>query len=142
MLYEVITVDKVIDVNADDQTIESVLNEIFKGEAVKYVVMDRQIIITPDSEAIIGGSQQVQITGVVTDTNGQPLPGVTVLIKGTTNGTITDFDGKYSIARITSYNVCYTKLLRLDGIRQDTWPYPDKNMMAEWMKRVLEEYLV
>lgn len=28
----------------------------------------------------------------------------------------------------------------LEGIRQDTWPYPDKNMMAEWTKKVLEEY--
>ncbi len=28
----------------------------------------------------------------------------------------------------------------LEGIRQDTWPYPDKNMMADWTKRLLEEY--
>lgn len=37
------------------------------------------------------------VTGVVTDTNGEALPGVTVLLKGTRNGTQTDFDGKYTI---------------------------------------------
>lgn len=37
------------------------------------------------------------VTGVVTDASGNPLPGVTVQVKGTTNGTQTDFDGRYSI---------------------------------------------
>ncbi|NJK86131.1 MAG: hypothetical protein HC906_09335 [Bacteroidales bacterium] len=37
------------------------------------------------------------ITGVVKDENGQPLPGVNVMVKGTTNGTITDVDGLFSI---------------------------------------------
>jgi len=41
-------------------------------------------------------AQEKTITGVVTE-SGQPLPGVTVLVKGTSNGTETDFDGKYSI---------------------------------------------
>jgi len=41
-------------------------------------------------------AQEKTITGVVTE-NGMPLPGVSVVVKGTTNGTQTDFDGKYSI---------------------------------------------
>ncbi|MEE3999289.1 von Willebrand factor type A domain-containing protein [Tenacibaculum sp. FZY0031] len=41
-------------------------------------------------------AQQRTITGVVSDESG-PLPGVTIVVKGTTNGTETDFDGKYSI---------------------------------------------
>ncbi len=42
-------------------------------------------------------AQQKTISGIVSDENGQPLPGATVLVKGTTTGTQTDFDGKYSI---------------------------------------------
>ena len=42
-------------------------------------------------------AQQQTITGTVTDSDGLPLPGVNVLIKGTTDGTQTDFDGNYSI---------------------------------------------
>ena len=44
--------------------------------------------------------QQSTITGTVTDTNGEPLPGVTVLVTGTTNGTITNVDGLYSIGNV------------------------------------------
>ena len=42
-------------------------------------------------------AQSLTVTGVVSDTNGAPLPGVNVVEKGTTNGTSTDFDGNYSI---------------------------------------------
>lgn len=42
-------------------------------------------------------AQEIQITGTVTDNDGEPLPGVTVVEKGTTSGTITDIDGNYSI---------------------------------------------
>ncbi|WP_163707385.1 glycoside hydrolase family 13 protein [Mangrovibacterium lignilyticum] len=37
-------------------------------------------------------------------------------------------------------SIWWIESIGLDGIRQDTWPYPDKNMMAEWTKRVLDEY--
>ncbi|WP_372775880.1 alpha-amylase family glycosyl hydrolase, partial [Mangrovibacterium sp.] len=37
-------------------------------------------------------------------------------------------------------SIWWIEYVGLDGIRQDTWPYPDKQMMAEWTKRVLEEY--
>ena len=47
---------------------------------------------------ISSAKQERKISGSVVDTNGLPLVGVTVVIKGTTNGTATDFDGKYSIA--------------------------------------------
>jgi TonB-linked SusC/RagA family outer membrane protein len=45
----------------------------------------------------VGYAQQKTVTGLVTDDTGQPLPGVTVLVKKTTRGTQTDLDGRYSI---------------------------------------------
>jgi len=47
------------------------------------------------------GQQQDSISGMVTDNSGEPLPGVTVLIKGTINGTTTNIDGHYSISNIS-----------------------------------------
>ncbi|MGB7394771.1 MAG: SusC/RagA family TonB-linked outer membrane protein, partial [Pricia sp.] len=47
--------------------------------------------------ALVSYGQATTITGTVSDQNGQPLPGVNVLVKGTTSGTQTDFDGNYSI---------------------------------------------
>nr|WP_319509564.1 TonB-dependent receptor [uncultured Draconibacterium sp.] len=45
--------------------------------------------------------QQKSVSGTVSDDTGQPLPGVTVIIKGTTNGTVTNIDGNYSIPNIS-----------------------------------------
>src|SRR5690606_16241028 len=47
-------------------------------------------------------AQTNTITGLVTDDSGMPLPGVTVLVEGTTNGTNTDFDGNYAIGNVLS----------------------------------------
>lgn len=49
-------------------------------------------------DVAMGIDQQLQITGVVKDTNGEPMIGVTVMVKGTGTGTITDIDGKYSVS--------------------------------------------
>tara|TARA_R110002051_G_scaffold100879_3_gene171331 strand:- start:16845 stop:19874 length:3030 start_codon:yes stop_codon:yes gene_type:complete len=57
------------------------------------------ILVTLLSQAAI--SQKKTITGNVTDDAGMPLPGVNVLLKGTTTGTQTDFDGNYSISAAT-----------------------------------------
>ena len=45
-----------------------------------------------------GVAQSGNISGMVTDQNGVPLPGVNIVVEGTTNGTQSDFDGKYSIS--------------------------------------------
>lgn len=50
------------------------------------------------SESTDSQQQANKVTGKVTDTNGEPLPGVTVTVKGTTQGTISDFDGNYSLS--------------------------------------------
>src|SRR5690606_38236640 len=49
-------------------------------------------------------AQNQNVSGVVSDQMG-PLPGVTVIVSGTTIGTTTDFDGKYSLSNVPSYGV-------------------------------------
>lgn len=46
---------------------------------------------------MVGFSQQKVVSGNVTDENGLPLPGATIIEQGTTNDTTTDFDGNYSL---------------------------------------------
>ena len=55
-------------------------------------VKDNLIVVTPERE----GSQTIVVTGTVSDANG-PLPGVSVRIKGTTSGTATDMNGRFSL---------------------------------------------
>ncbi len=55
-------------------------------------------------------AQEIMVTGVVTDTNGSPLPGVNVVEKGTSNGTSTDFDGNYTISLPNSATIVFSSL--------------------------------
>src|SRR5690606_32877960 len=53
-------------------------------------------------------AQEKTISGTVTDQDGLPLPGVNILVQGTTNGTQTDFDGNYTINASTGQNLVFT----------------------------------
>ena len=50
-------------------------------------------------------AQQYEVRGTVTDLKGEPIIGANVLVKGTTNGVITDIDGNYSISSVESSSV-------------------------------------
>ena len=60
----------------------------------KNVILIKQIEVT---ESIKKKEQELQISGLVVDKDGSPLPGASVLEKGTINGTVTDFDGNFSL---------------------------------------------
>ncbi|MFT3739254.1 MAG: SusC/RagA family TonB-linked outer membrane protein [Breznakibacter sp.] len=79
-----------------DSNIFEVLNGLFRNRNITYTVEGRQIILTRADEAV-NQLQSRPVTGVVTDSSGEPLPGVSVVVKGTTTGTITGIDGKFSI---------------------------------------------
>jgi TonB-linked SusC/RagA family outer membrane protein len=95
---KLINVQQKVNIEADQESIKDILDEILSKD-MKYVVYDRQIIITPSTgNANYELFQQKNITGVVKDKDGNPLPGVNVLVSGTTVGAITDIGGNYSIA--------------------------------------------
>lgn len=48
----------------------------------------------------VANAQQRNVQGMVTDPNGEPIIGASVVVKGTTNGTITDFDGKFTLSNV------------------------------------------
>lgn len=88
-----------ISVNADNETVEEVLNTIFRNTGLTYTVKGNMIVVKKQElQAQQQAVRSIKITGKVTDVQGEPLPGVTILIKGTTLGTTTDVDGNYSIS--------------------------------------------
>ncbi|WP_347840586.1 TonB-dependent receptor [uncultured Draconibacterium sp.] len=99
---KLVDVSREVSVTAKNQKIDAVLNELFAGTDVSYTVKDRFILLTTPE---VGGAdaaaqQQNTISGTITDEAGQPLPGVTVIVKGTTHGTVTGADGKYTLTEI------------------------------------------
>lgn len=110
---KLVDVERKISMKTKNKKINSILSDLFAEANVNFLVMDRQIILTPVqvSEKPIGDvpnrlagkisasleSQQNVVTGKVTDPDGNPLPGVNILIKGTITGTITDTDGNYRL---------------------------------------------
>lgn len=96
---KLIDANRKVTINVKDQGIEDVLKSLFAGTDVGYSIVDRKIILSP--KEVPGTTQQQKtVTGKVDDTTGSPLPGVSVVVKGTTNGTITDSNGKYTLSNI------------------------------------------
>ncbi len=99
-----IDVEKTVSGSFRNKLITDILDEVGKDADFSYEVMGRQIILTPaepTNETVLI-QQQNSISGVVSDKGGVPMPGVTVVVKGTSIGTITNPDGRYSISNLQS----------------------------------------
>ncbi len=103
-----VDVNRKVDVNVTNQTIDVVLDQMFNGTKNYYQIKNRQIAILEKGSTefpMMSNEREFEqqshsVSGKVTDSTGAPLPGVSVAVKGTTNGTITDADGKYSLAKV------------------------------------------
>lgn len=95
----VIDVEKKISIESENELITSILDKLFEGTNVIYKINDRQIALTATSVSSVM-QQQKSISGKVTDSSGAGLPGVSVVVKGTTTGVISDMEGKYTIAKV------------------------------------------
>ena len=94
---KLVDVTRKVDIEADQKPIGDILADIFKDD-IRFIVYDRQIILTQnEANPVSLAPQQQKISGIVTDKNGSPLPGVNVIATGTTQGTITNVGGRYSI---------------------------------------------
>lgn len=96
---KLVDVERKINVNVDNQSINDVLRDLFSDSNIKYEIENRQILLS-NMNSGLGSQQQKSISGKVVDSSGGSLPGVSVVVKGTTSGTITDADGKYSLTNV------------------------------------------
>jgi TonB-linked SusC/RagA family outer membrane protein len=95
-----VDVERKVNMEVNAQNIDQVLQKLFEGTDVNFRIVNRQILLFPENTNSVFSQQSKKITGKVTDSSGASLPGVSVIVKGTTNGTITDGDGKYSLSNI------------------------------------------
>ena len=93
-------------VELEKASIESTLDQCLKGTNLDYEIVHKAVVLKKGKEPVvvlpnIPTLQQPlkkEISGTIKDPNGFPLPGVTVIVKGSTIGTITDNDGKFKLS--------------------------------------------
>ena len=77
-----------------DKTVTEVLSTLLSKSPITYEIEGNHIILVERKEQEL---HQNIVSGIVTDASGEPLVGVTVLIKGATQGAVTDLNGKFSL---------------------------------------------
>lgn len=100
---KLINVNREVSANVKNKKINEVLDDLFAGTDVSYKIKDRFVLLTtPEiSGSELMAQQQKSVSGKVTDSSGLPLLGVTVRVKGATQGTITNADGNYLLSNIS-----------------------------------------
>ncbi|NQZ45515.1 MAG: carboxypeptidase-like regulatory domain-containing protein, partial [Flavobacteriaceae bacterium] len=89
----------------------------------------------------ISFAQDKTISGTVTDSDGLPLPGVNIVVEGTSNGTQTDFDGNYSITASEGQSLLFTYIGQKD-VRRTVGAGTTINVQMEEDAQALEEVVV
>lgn len=102
MLDQTVDQSQKVTVDARQESLDTILKKAFAGK-LTYEIVGKQIILK--LPGVKQNNQSRKISGTVTDQNGEPVVGANVSVKGTTNGTITDAEGSYSIHTLNGQNV-------------------------------------
>ena len=101
---DMVDVDRKVDINVEQKSVNEVLDQVFNNTDISYSIRDRLILLIKKEIAKsvpeFTEQQPNRITGNVTDNSGLPLPGVSVIIKGTSSGTVTNASGEYTITGV------------------------------------------
>ena len=96
--HDKVNLNSTVTIQANNETVAKVLNQMFAGTDIIYAIQGNNILLM-HKDAVIQQQQQSGkvVTGTIVDPSGMPVIGANVMEKGTTNGTITDMDGKFSL---------------------------------------------
>jgi len=109
-----VNTNKTVSVKTKNGTVRKVLTHVLKDSNIDFLMEGNHIILSyieeklkeRDEEVVEAVQQQGKtVTGKVTDVDGESLPGVTVLIKGTSKGTTTDIDGNFTLTDVSENEI-------------------------------------
>lgn len=91
-----------VNVDVNNKPVEEMLKQLFAGTNLKYNIRNRQIVIRladekPTQTNTVAQAEKVTVKGVVTDAKGETIIGANIVENETTNGTITDVNGQFSL---------------------------------------------
>ncbi len=112
----VLDLNRKVTINVKDATVDKILNEVFQSSNNTYKIFDRQIVIgrknvvlkqlknIKDVKLDMSSSEQKKtIKGTVEDKKGHPIAGASILVRGTTVGTVTDVNGNFQLNMSPDY---------------------------------------
>ncbi|WP_456420405.1 SusC/RagA family TonB-linked outer membrane protein [Lutibacter sp.] len=151
-MYNDLEVDykKIISIKAKKEPISSILKKIFFNTDVDFEVFNKQIILKAVAKKTLNNTNLVkkkivpqrEITGVVTDVNNQPLMGVNIAVEGMSSGTISDFDGNYSIDVSSDDSVLIFTYLGMKSVRVIAGQKSIINVVMEEDNQSLDEVII
>ncbi len=89
--------DQRVSIDITDANIAEIMDNLSKQVNCEYKILDNSVIVLTSKQGEKNLQQPTKVTGKITDDTGFPLPGVTVIVKGTTIGTVTDGNGQYTL---------------------------------------------
>jgi TonB-dependent starch-binding outer membrane protein SusC len=99
---KLVDTERRVNIRLSDKKIGEILDQVFSETNIDYVIMDRQVVLSPKEylTEVKAALQPRKVSGTVTGPDQEPLIGVSIVIKGTTVGTITDVNGNYSLSDV------------------------------------------
>ncbi len=152
--YEASEVDlsRRVTITKNNLCIEDLLKEVFVGTDLDYEILSSQIVIKKREKENLRGSVhikklelpnvQTSLKGTVLDASGIPLPGATVIAKGTTIGVTTDFDGNFEILMPTGVSTIRVSYLGFKSKEVDVSGQTSITVTLEEDAAALEEVVV
>ncbi|WP_026473973.1 SusC/RagA family TonB-linked outer membrane protein [Alkaliflexus imshenetskii] len=103
-----IDLSRKVDINLKNEEVEKVLEQLLRETGSSYRIVGKHILITSDEE--VAGKPAIQqsgktVSGRITDSFGNSVPGATIIVKGSATGTIADSDGYFSLSGLTDETV-------------------------------------
>lgn len=95
-----VDLNRKVSVDVNNADILEVLDNVFSGTNVSYTVKDKNIIFSVKEQSTSISQNGEKVTGTIVDHTSSPIIGANVMVKGTTNGTITDLDGKFILTNV------------------------------------------
>ncbi len=90
-----------VTLKTSNKNVSQTMDALLRGTNVVYSIVDNHIVLSSADKAASNKSHPITVKGNVKDAKGEPLIGVSILIKGSSNGTVTDLDGNFTLP---SYN--------------------------------------
>lgn len=103
--------DRIVSLEVTNVKLETALDRLFSGTGINYEISNKKVYLRKAEKTASSQNETAKkVSGTVTDASGTPIIGVGVFIKGTTNGTTTDIDGKWTLSVKPSDTIVFSSI--------------------------------